>query len=143
VASAGTSAFRVQKYKHDPIPVFFNSPILQVMAGLHTIVLADDSSVIRRSVRRSLEQAGWTVCGEASNGREAIEKANRFHPQVVILDLSMPEMNGLEATDIEENDARNSPGFVNHARRCILLERGRLCRFLRRILQNRFYRGRG
>jgi len=113
------------------------------MAGLHTIVLADDSSVIRRSVRRSLEQAGWTVCGEASNGREAIEKANRFHPQVVILDLSMPEMNGLEATDIEENDARNPPGFVNHARRCILLERGRLCRFLRRILQDRFYRGRG
>jgi DNA-binding NarL/FixJ family response regulator len=36
------------------------------------------------------------VCGEASNGREAIEKANKFHPQVVILDLSMPEMNGLE-----------------------------------------------
>jgi DNA-binding NarL/FixJ family response regulator len=67
------------------------------MSGLHTIVLADDSSVIRRSVRRSLEQAGWTVCGEASNGREAIEKANKFHPQVVILDLSMPEMNGIEA----------------------------------------------
>lgn len=67
------------------------------MDGLHTIVLADDSSVVRRSVRRSFEEAGWRVSAEASNGREAIEKAKKFHPQVVILDLSMPEMNGLEA----------------------------------------------
>jgi DNA-binding NarL/FixJ family response regulator len=67
------------------------------MDVLRTIVVADDSAVVRRSVRRSLEQAGWIVCGEACNGREAIGKANEFHPQVVILDLSMPEMDGLEA----------------------------------------------
>jgi len=67
------------------------------MDNPRTIVVADDSSVARRSIRRSLEQAGWTVCGEAANGREAIEKARRFRPQVVILDLSMPEMNGLKA----------------------------------------------
>ena len=66
------------------------------MDDFHTIVLADDSSVTRRSVRRSFEQAGWRVCGEASNGQEAIEKAIELHPQVVLLDLSMPGMNGLE-----------------------------------------------
>ena len=67
------------------------------MNARYTIVLADDSLIVRRSLRRSLEQAGWTVCGEATNGREAIEEAKKLRPQVVILDLSMPEMNGLEA----------------------------------------------
>lgn len=62
------------------------------------IVLADDHEVVRRGVRSLLESKhGWEVCGEAANGREAVELAKRLRPDVVVLDLSMPELNGLEA----------------------------------------------
>src|SRR5262245_36128370 len=62
------------------------------------ILLADDYPVVRRHVREILEaEPGFSVCAEASNGIEAVTlTASRF-PDIVILDLSMPEMNGLEA----------------------------------------------
>src|SRR5258705_2828071 len=63
------------------------------------ILLADDHAVVRRGLREQLSQhAGWEVCGEASNGREAVKMALELTPDVVVLDLSMPELNGLEAT---------------------------------------------
>ena len=63
------------------------------------ILIADDHEVVRHGVRTILErQAGWVVCGEASTGREAVAKAVDLRPDVVVLDLSMPELNGLEAT---------------------------------------------
>jgi DNA-binding NarL/FixJ family response regulator len=64
------------------------------------IFLADDSAVVRKSMRRMFEQAGWTVCGEASDGREAIAMAQELRPDVVVLDLSMPVMNGLTAAHV-------------------------------------------
>ncbi len=63
------------------------------------ILIADDHEIIRRGLRNVLEQhEGWQICGEASNGRQAVEIAQKTLPNVVLLDLSMPEMNGLEAT---------------------------------------------
>ena len=63
------------------------------------ILLADDHDVVRRGLRSLVEaQAGWEVCGEAATGREAVEKAGRLKPNVVIMDITMPELNGLEAT---------------------------------------------
>ena len=63
------------------------------------IVIADDHAVVRRGVRALLEsQPGWEVAGEATTGREAVELARRLQPDIVVLDLSMPELNGLEAT---------------------------------------------
>jgi len=63
------------------------------------ILVADDHEVVRRGIRALLEhEAGWTVCGEAANGREAVEQALALKPDVVVLDLAMPELNGLEAT---------------------------------------------
>jgi len=63
------------------------------------ILIADDHEMVRRGLRNMLEEhEGWHVCGEASNGREAVELADKLMPNVVIMDLSMPELNGLEAT---------------------------------------------
>jgi DNA-binding NarL/FixJ family response regulator len=68
------------------------------MDGLR-ILLADDHSLVRRGVRSLLgAQAGWQVCGEAADGREALEKVNELQPDILILDLNMPELNGLEVT---------------------------------------------
>lgn len=63
------------------------------------ILVVDDHAVVRRGVRALLEgHPGWEVCGEAGTGREAVEKAGRLKPDIVVLDLSLPELNGLEAT---------------------------------------------
>jgi DNA-binding NarL/FixJ family response regulator len=64
------------------------------------ILLADDSALVRRTLRRLFEDSGWSVCGEASNGQEAIAKAQQLRPDIVVLDLSMPLMNGLTAAHI-------------------------------------------
>lgn len=63
------------------------------------ILLADDHDIVRRGLRELLEEhPGWTVCAEATNGREAVELALEHRPRVAVLDLTMPELNGLEAT---------------------------------------------
>ena len=63
------------------------------------ILIADDHEVVRRGVRAVLEaEPEWIVCGEASSGRDAVAKAVELRPEVVVLDISMPELNGLEAT---------------------------------------------
>ena len=62
------------------------------------ILIVDDSRTVRHSLRVILEQHDeWKVCEEATNGREAVQKAELIHPDVIVLDLQMPEMNGLEA----------------------------------------------
>ncbi len=66
--------------------------------GILRLLVADDHDVVRKGVRTLLEeQPGWEVAAEASDGREAVEKAKLVQPDVTILDLSMPELNGLEA----------------------------------------------
>ena len=63
------------------------------------ILIADDQPYIRRALRALLEsKKSWEVCGEASDGREAIERTEQLHPDIVVMDLFMPRLNGLEAT---------------------------------------------
>jgi len=63
------------------------------------ILVADDHEVVRQGLRGLLEaQSGWQVVGEAIDGREAVDKAKRLRPDIVVLDVSMPNLNGLEAT---------------------------------------------
>ena len=62
------------------------------------ILLADDHKILREGIRRGLEGAGETVVGEASNGEEAVELARTTQPDVVLMDLSMPVVDGIAAT---------------------------------------------
>jgi len=63
------------------------------------ILLADDHEIVRRGLATLLQQhEGWVVCGEAADGRDAIEKAKQLKPDVVIVDIGMPNLNGLDAT---------------------------------------------
>ena len=62
------------------------------------ILVADDHDIVRRGLRAVLEaEEGWTVCYEATNGREAVARTQELTPHVAVLDVSMPELNGLEA----------------------------------------------
>jgi DNA-binding NarL/FixJ family response regulator len=63
------------------------------------VLLADDHEMVRKGLRATIEEhPGWEICGEARTGREAVSKAREVHPDVVIMDFAMPELNGLEAT---------------------------------------------
>jgi DNA-binding NarL/FixJ family response regulator len=62
------------------------------------ILIADDHDLMRRGIRTLLEShSGWEVCGEALTGREAVSKAEELRPDIVVLDIGMPDLNGLEA----------------------------------------------
>jgi DNA-binding NarL/FixJ family response regulator len=63
------------------------------------ILVADDHEIVRRGLVSLLKShAGWDVCGEARDGREAVDKAKALRPDIIILDIGMPNLNGLEAT---------------------------------------------
>jgi DNA-binding NarL/FixJ family response regulator len=63
------------------------------------IFIVDDHSVVRRGIRVLLEsRADWEVCGEATTGRDAVERCRLLRPDIVVMDLSLPDLNGLEAT---------------------------------------------
>jgi len=64
-----------------------------------TVLLAEDHVVVRESIRQTLDrETNISVVGEAGNGREAIEMAKTLKPDVILMDISMPELNGIEAT---------------------------------------------
>ena len=77
-------------------------PLLSATVGVHRgrILIVDDGDAVRDIIRIFLEKEGFQVCGEAADGVEAIEKAKSLKPDLVVLDLAMPGMNGVEAASV-------------------------------------------
>ena len=68
-------------------------------SGALSILIVDDHAVVRRGIRSLLEsEKGFAIAGEATNGREAVDMARRLQPDVIVMDLTLPELNGLDAT---------------------------------------------
>lgn len=98
-----------------------------------TVLIVDDYASVRSTVRSLLKEQGIDVCGEASDGKEALEKVGELRPDIVLLDIAMPRMNGIEAApeihrlapsagivfltnhpvSLFDESARWSQGFVN------------------------------
>ena len=77
------------------------------------ILVVDDHAVVRRGVRSLLEShEGWEVCGEATTGRDAVEHSRRLRPDVIVMDLSLPGLNGLDATRQILKDAPDTEVLV-------------------------------
>ena len=63
------------------------------------VLIVDDHELLRRGIRSLLSgEPNCEICGEAVDGRDAVEKASQWKPDVIIMDVSMPKLNGLEAT---------------------------------------------
>src|SRR3989441_11396158 len=62
------------------------------------ILLADDHLIVRQGLKSLLEQENCTVVAEAGDGREAIQRAQKLHPDIAVMDLAMPLLNGLDAS---------------------------------------------
>ena len=93
---------------HRVDPRFLPSDIPCKLAGMPLrILLAEDEQIVRQGVRALLEQAGFEVVAEASDGREAIHLTERLRPDVAVLDLAMPHLNG---TGAARQLARVAPG---------------------------------
>jgi two-component system, NarL family, response regulator LiaR len=74
-----------------------------------TILLAEDHKLVRESIRQALERdPEFTVVGEAGDGEEAVKKAKELKPAVVIMDISMPKLNGIDATRLIKQDQPQS-----------------------------------
>jgi DNA-binding NarL/FixJ family response regulator len=77
------------------------------------ILVAEDHEVIRRGIRSILTQRpAWGICGEAANGLDAVRPAKELLPDIIIMDIGMPIMNGLEATQQVIKDGRDSKVLI-------------------------------
>ncbi len=82
-------------------PILLPSAMAPVIEQAIKILIVDDHKMLRQGLRRVLEeQGGFTVAGEAGDGAEAVAMARALEPQVVIMDVNMPNMNGIEATKL-------------------------------------------
>jgi DNA-binding NarL/FixJ family response regulator len=76
------------------------------------VVLADDHFVVRNGIRTLIDGSEIEIIGEANNGIEAIEAVKRLSPDLILMDISMPQMNGLDATEIISKQYKNSKSLI-------------------------------
>jgi len=75
-----------------------------IRVAVRSVLIVDDNALIRQTLCELFVREGdFDICGEAENGREAIEKAQLLHPDLIVTDLSMPVMNGLDETRVLKN----------------------------------------
>ena len=86
------------------------------LVNVTSVLIVDDSLLIRRLLRAALTESEWITCEEAENGREGIVKAQEVRPDVIILDLAMPEMNGLQTARVLKRIMPTTPllMFTSH-----------------------------
>ena len=88
-------------------------PISALFIGNARILVADDQELVRRRVCSTLTaRSDFQVCGEAANGKEAVEKFKELRPDLVILDITMPLMNGLEAARTIHSISPHTPVLI-------------------------------
>jgi DNA-binding NarL/FixJ family response regulator len=85
---------------------------------LPTVLIADDYATARSAIRARFENySGFIVCGEAVDGADAIEKALKLHPDLILLDLAMPTLNGVEAASVLKGLQPHEDNCVHYVRR--------------------------
>src|SRR5260370_18338028 len=84
----------------EPQKAAATSPAVNESVRKRRILVIDDGDSVRDVIRIFLEHAGFEVCGEAADGVEAIEQAKKLKPDLIVLDLVMPRMNGAEAAPV-------------------------------------------
>ena len=89
--------YRSVRYRTEQTVSWLSSRWAQMSNG---ILIADDSAAVRRIIRAYLVQRNFEVCGEAVDGVDALEKATKLEPALILLDLRMPRMNGVEAASV-------------------------------------------
>src|SRR5260370_5859384 len=84
----------------EPQKAAATSPAVNESVRKRRILVIDDGDSVRDVIRIFLEHAGFEVCGEAADGAQAIEQAKKLKPDLIVLDLAMPRMNGAEAASV-------------------------------------------
>jgi DNA-binding NarL/FixJ family response regulator len=79
----------------------------------YRVFISDDNPFVRNGIRTLLETSGFEICGEASDGLDAVERAPEKNPDLIILDVSMPRMNGVDAARKLRDIHRNVPILLN------------------------------
>jgi DNA-binding NarL/FixJ family response regulator len=80
---------------------------------LYRVFIVDDNPSVRTEIRAQLEASGFAICGEAFDGLNAVEQASQLSPDLIIIDLSTPRMNGLDAARELRSICPNVPILLN------------------------------
>ena len=101
------------------------------------VLLADDHARLREALRDLLEETGFEVVGESGDGADAVAMARQLEPDIVVIDLRMPVLNGLDATQVVVLSAFESPELERQAREAgafAYLDKGTMARRVHRVL---------
>ncbi len=83
------------------------------------ILIVDDSMIIRMNLKKILEKSGFTVVGEAANGKEAVEKHLQYSPDLTTMDITMPVMDGIEALKEIKSSDKHAKGHYRPQASCL------------------------